>query len=80
MRKNKRFPGPNNMGKFQGTTAGVSRDIDLKRLNFQGLFEFFSDFSRGYERFLNQNIKAEKVRPPPVWLLNGIAHFQSIFQ
>ena len=56
------------MGKFQGqgrgyNTAEVSRDIILKKLNFQGLFESFLDFSRGYERFLNQNIKAEKVCP-----------------
>ena len=51
-------------------TAEVSRDIDLKKI-FE--FEFFLDFSRGHEHFLNQNIKAEKVRPPPVWLLNGIA-------
>ena len=55
--------------------AEVSMDIDLKKLNFQGLFKFFLDFSIGYEHFLNQNIKAEKVRPPPVWLLNEIAHF-----
>ena len=54
------------MGKIlESTTAGVSRDIDLKKLNFQGLFEFILDFSRGYEHFLNQNIKVEKVRPPP---------------
>ena len=55
-----------------GTTAEVFSNIYLKKLNFQGLFEFYLGFSRGYERFLNQNIKAEKVRPPPVWLLNGI--------
>ena len=41
--------------------AEVSMDIDLKKLNFQGLFKFFLDFSIGYEHFLNQNIKAEKV-------------------
>ena len=59
------------LGEFPGgTTAEVSRDIDLKKLNFQGLFDFFLDFSRGYRRFfLNQNIKAEKVRPPPCMVI-----------
>ena len=55
--KNKKFPG--------GTTAEVSKDIDLKNLNIPGAIWIFLDLSRGYERFLNQNIKAEKVRPPP---------------
>ena len=69
IRKNKKFPGPNNMGKLGGTTAEVSRDIDLKKLNFQGLFDFILDFSRGYEHFLNQNIKAEKVGSPPCMVI-----------
>ena len=51
-----------------GTTAEVTRDIDLKIL----------DFSRGYERFLNQNTKKKKFVHGPVWLLNGIAQFLKI--
>ena len=51
-----------------GTTAEVTRDIDLKIL----------DFFRGYERFLNQNIKKKKFVHAPVWLLNGIAQFLKI--
>ena len=47
IRKNKKFPGPNNMGKLGGTTAEVSRDIDLKKLNFQRQFEFFLRFFQG---------------------------------
>ena len=47
-------------------TAEVSRDIDLKKI-FE--FEFFLDFSRGHEHFLNQNIKAEKVHPPPCMVI-----------
>ena len=37
--KIKKFPGSNNMRKLC-TTAKVSRDIDLEKLNFQSLFEF----------------------------------------
>ena len=53
---------------LESTTAEVSRDIDLKRLNFQRLFELFLDFSRGYERFL-KNIKAGKIYPPPCMVI-----------
>ena len=53
---------------LESTTAEVSRNIDLKRLNFQRLFELFLDFSRGYERFL-KNIKAGKIYPPPCMVI-----------
>ena len=40
------------MGKFYGDTAiEVSRDIDLKKLNFQGIFEIFLDFPGGMNIF-----------------------------
>ena len=38
-------------------------------MNYQGLFEFFLDFSREYEHFLNQNVKAEKVHTPPCMVI-----------
>ena len=46
-KEKKHFQGLITWGKKGGTTAEVSRDIDLKKLNFQGLFEFFFRFFQG---------------------------------
>ena len=46
-------------------------------MNFQGLFEFFLDFSRCINIFWPKYQSRKSSSNPPVWLLNGIVQYRS---